>query len=289
MAPKPFTAMMFIIMIIVIISPQASAQEALDEAYFKFYYEHVWQFDTIKKNDTRESLIILQVGPKVSKSYSYSSFYHDSIRATPDADRAFKKIADELAISVVKTGKVPKSFVSGMATKVYKNYPEGQVTITDKLQSNLYIYTEDLHPQHWEITDSTQTIMDHPCQMAVSDFRGRRWIAWFAPDIPISDGPWKFSGLPGLIMEVCDKENHFCFTITGIESVEEEPIVFSPPVSSSGSPGTYEQTTRIGFLRGEYRYWWNSSAIMNAELGIPVFNETSASSRQHDLIERDYW
>ena len=49
--------------------------------------------------------------------------------------------------------------------------------------------------------------------MAVSDFRGRRWTAWFAPDISISDGPWKFSGLPGLIMEAYDTENHYRFFI----------------------------------------------------------------------------
>ena len=124
--------------------------------------------------------------------------------------------------------------------------------------------------------------------MAVSDFRGRTWIAWFASEIPISDGPWKFNGLPGLIMEVYDAKKHFHFSLVGIEQVDDEPIVFSPVVLGYKSYGRYERTTRLDFLRGLVRYLWNSSAIMNAELGRETFDESSNNSRSHDLIERDY-
>ncbi|PKP22106.1 MAG: GLPGLI family protein, partial [Bacteroidetes bacterium HGW-Bacteroidetes-22] len=49
--------------------------------------------------------------------------------------------------------------------------------------------------------------------------RGRDYIAWFAPDLPISEGPYKFSGLPGLILEVTDTHSNFHFQCTGIRKI----------------------------------------------------------------------
>lgn len=52
---------------------------------------------------------------------------------------------------------------------------------------------------------------------ATCTFRGREYTAWFCVDIPISNGPWKFGGLPGLILKVYDKDHLFVF-----ESIEIE-------------------------------------------------------------------
>lgn len=56
-------------------------------------------------------------------------------------------------------------------------------------------------------------------EKATTVFRGRTYEAWFTPDIPVSDGPWKFSGLPGLILEVHDSKNHYVFSCIGIRKV----------------------------------------------------------------------
>ena len=290
MAPKKLTSMMFIIMITMIVSPQTFAQEKLDKAQYKFYYEQLWQFDTLKNNDTREDLIILQVGPDISKSYSYYSFQSDSLRATPDGREIFRKSLRKAIDEAAVRGEIPRNLPYGkrMKTKVYKNHPEGKMTVTDGISTHYYIYVDELNSQSWHITDSAKTILDYSCQMAVSDFRGRRWIAWFASDIPVSDGPWKLSGLPGLIMEAYDTEKHYHFTIVGIEQVEDEPIVFSPVVLQSGSLGKHEETTRIDFYRGLARFMGNRSSYMNAELGRDTFDESTSSVPPHDFLERDY-
>lgn len=289
MAPKQSTAMFFLIVGIMLINAQAFAQEELDKALYRFYYAYAWEFDTLSYNDTREDLIVLQVGQNISKSYSYYTFQSDSLRDTPDGDRVMRQFAGRVARAWVETGKIPDGLIyKRMGTRVYKNFPEGQVTVTDHINTNYYTYRDELHPQSWQITDSTKTIMDYACQMAVSDFRGRRWTAWFAPDLPISDGPWKFSGLPGLIMEAHDTKKHFHFSLVGIEYVENEPIVFSPVVLSSESYGKYEETTRIGFLRGMFRYLHNMPDIMNAHLVMDVF-DASSSNAKRDFMERDFW
>ncbi len=290
MDQKPLTVFILLIICVMLGSLQTFAQQVLDHAQFKFYYEYAWEFDTLTNNDTREDLIILQVGQNISKSYSYYTFQADSLRATSDGERVMRQIAARVARARLENREAPKGFIRRRTPiTVYKNYPVGQVTVTDAISTNHYIYTDEFNPLKWEIIDSVKTILDFPVQMAVSDFRGRRWIAWFAHDIPISDGPWKLSGLPGLIMEAYDAKKHYHFNIVGIEKVDNEPIVFSPVVLSYGSFGKYEETNRITFLRGRFRYRHNMPDILNNQLGMDIFSATSPSSHPHDFIERDYW
>lgn len=53
------------------------------------------------------------------------------------------------------------------------------------------------------ILSSTETaeILGFDCRKATLQFRGREYSVWYAPDIPVSEGPWKFSGLPGMILK----------------------------------------------------------------------------------------
>ena len=76
----------------------------------------------------------------------------------------------------------------------------------------------------WEILADTATILNYHCMKAVTQFRGRRYYAWFTIDIPINDGPWKFHGLPGMIMKIEDSDNVFCMTAIGLEKIDS-PIL----------------------------------------------------------------
>ena len=78
-------------------------------------------------------------------------------------------------------------------------------------------WQEDTPAFGWQLTSDTCTIMGYPCQKAVTEFRGRVWHAWFCPSLPVDSGPYKFRGLPGLILKVQDSEKHFSWTMTGIE------------------------------------------------------------------------
>lgn len=87
-------------------------------------------------------------------------------------------------------------------------------------------YHEELPSFEWEITGDTLTVNSYLCHRAEADFRGRRWIAWFAPEIPVSSGPWKFSGLPGLIMQVEDTAGEYRWINTSITQAKL-PILFN--------------------------------------------------------------
>ena len=79
-------------------------------------------------------------------------------------------------------------------------------------------YTEPYPLQQWKMGTETQTILGHRCQKATCHWRGRDFVAWFAPDIPVKAGPWKFGGLPGLILKLQDTAGIYRFEAVQISS-----------------------------------------------------------------------
>lgn len=69
----------------------------------------------------------------------------------------------------------------------------------------------------WMLGKETQTILGHRCQKATCRFRGRDFVAWFAADVPIKGGPWKFGGLPGCILKVYDTKKIYVWEVVAIE------------------------------------------------------------------------
>lgn len=84
----------------------------------------------------------------------------------------------------------------------FKDLKKKSITFRNDIKFNFFnIY--DLIPNFdWKIEEESKTILGYNCQKAMVHFRGRDFIVYFAPTIPVSDGPWKFFGLPGLILEV---------------------------------------------------------------------------------------
>ena len=78
-------------------------------------------------------------------------------------------------------------------------------------------YEEKWSGQDWTLLGDTASFLGHQCQKAICRWRGRDYMAWFAPDIPVSRGPWKFGGLPGLIMKIHDVDSLYVFEAVAIE------------------------------------------------------------------------
>ena len=259
----------------------AAREPVLDRAHMKCLYRYVYTFDTLK-NELRDDLLILQIGKEVSKCYSYYTFQFDSLQRTPDG----AKIWSELFRRATEKDGIYGDFPHvRMSTYVYKNYPTGQMTITDRISSQDYRYVDSLHTQTWTMGDSTREVLGYTCQQATADFRGRRWTAWFATDIPVSDGPWKLGGLPGLILEAYDEGQQHVFTAVGLERVKDELIIFNRPFRGNHR---FEQTNRLEFLRMERRFLMDSNSFIQMETGIDLLGDEPNQVMRYDLLERDY-
>jgi GLPGLI family protein len=78
-------------------------------------------------------------------------------------------------------------------------------------------YTEPWPLMKWTLANDSKTILGHRCQKATCSFRGRNFVAWFATDVPIKGGPWKFGGLPGCILKVYDVQKIYVWEAVAIE------------------------------------------------------------------------
>lgn len=258
-----------------------SQHEKLDESVLECRYKLVMQKDTVSKSNPEEDDMVLRIGKTASQYFSRHTFYHDSLWADPDG----RKKAEDLSIESLYAFDKPKTF--GPRTTrdfLYKNHPEGKMTTftNDFIHVNFF-YDENYVPQQWVVGNSTRQILGYTCQKAECDFRGRRWTVWFAPDIPISDGPWKFGGLPGLIMEAYDRGKQYYFIIVGLEQVEDEPILFSEPRSLKGKK--FREINRRELLKAKMHQLTNGASIMEAESGILIGKDGPV---YRDLIEKDY-
>lgn len=140
---------------------------------------------------------LLQIGAAQAKFLDYTGFQLDSVtQARPDDAELQKEYG-------IRTLKNPCYFDQ----TIWQNLPEGKMTVLSVITPDRYVYTEDLNTISWTLAEGTDTICGYPCRKATGTYGGRTWTAWYAEEIPVSFGPWKLAGLPGLILEATDSEN----------------------------------------------------------------------------------
>ena len=107
--------------------------------------------------------------------------------------------------------------------KIYKSYPTMKVQYIDAVLNGgrpLYLsYSEEIKIS-WKIENEKKKIGEYEAQKATTEFGGRKWTAWFAESIPFPDGPYKFSGLPGLIVKIEDAEKNYSWELKGNKKIE---------------------------------------------------------------------
>ncbi|MFZ1558862.1 MAG: GLPGLI family protein, partial [Saprospiraceae bacterium] len=64
---------------------------------------------------------------------------------------------------------------------------------------------------------------------ATTKYGGRKYLAWFTPEIPVMDGPYVFAGLPGLIVRIKDDQDFYIFEATEIQ-VGRQSIFYDPEI-----------------------------------------------------------
>lgn len=127
---------------------------------------------------------------------------------------------------------------------IYKNYPEGMLTFIEHVIGGTYKFEENLDLFNWQLIEDTTTISNYRAQKASCDFGGRSWVAWFSPEVPYSDGPYKFNGLPGLIVKIYDTQKHYVFELISIEKPEKEIMI-------DMKEKDYIETNKQGFYRAK--------------------------------------
>lgn len=187
-----------------------------DSVNLKIWYEISIKSDSVK-NTLQKDIAILEIGQLYSKYYSYLIYKRDSMM---NEDANSGKGMSELLQNMGRYN------TGGNPTFIYRQFAGNNFTITSEIATDKFIMSDTLTIK-WVIKPDSLIIKGFSCQKATTYFRGRNYIAWFSTSLPVSAGPWKFYGLPGLIMKLADIEDIFNFQLTGIEYLNpKKPMKF---------------------------------------------------------------
>lgn len=138
------------------------------------------------------------------------------------------------------------------------DYLEERILRTDKITytfgrygDSKFRYEENIDLR-WVLYSDTKTINGIKCQMAATNRFGRRWIAYFSKEYPQALGPYKFSGLPGLILELYDTRDDYHFTVIKIEK-DKNDYEFNV--------NGYKMLSKKDFLKATYNLQYTLAAF----------------------------
>jgi len=255
-----------------------------EKTHYKCFYQFDMLRDTTKNEYFRREIYIVQIGENLTKGFTYQKFYLDSLqKSSPELYRnLFSASVKESMEAMRRTGDISyihnNSFTYGaFASDLYKDYKKDEIQVRDNISIHSFIYKDELKPQNWEILSDTTTILGYQCQKAQCQWRGRDWVAWFTPEIPINEGPWKFYGLPGLIMKLQDTKSQYSFEIIGLQQVNE-PMYMTIKKDS-------RKIDRLTFLKLKMGVTGIDLNAMDMEKA-GLYPDTE--KKRYDDIERDY-
>ena len=193
----------------------------LDTAEYLVSYELIFNEDSTNTEDSRHQDFHLLIGEKKSMFLGINKFKADSISEIMKGQQ-FASFQDA-------ANSIMNSYPRGRFNYIiYKNHPDDYITLTETfLDMGPAIYQEAMNTFKWVIDNSfTDTYNDYSVKKATTSYGGRQWTAYFAPDIPINDGPYKFHGLPGLILKIHDSEMHYLFSAISFEKEEHDRTIY---------------------------------------------------------------
>lgn len=158
----------------------------------RFFYSVNFLNNTVT-NKYVSDIVILDVNTENIKSYGNEYLITDSINVNNDFKN--EKMAHPIFKNIIK---------KYIGSDNFENY--------EFIQGHYYVYNTN-DKMKWKILQEKDKFGGYNIQKAETDFGGRHWIAWFTPDIPFPFGPYKFSGLPGLILKISDTKNEYFFSL----------------------------------------------------------------------------
>lgn len=196
--------------------------EVVDSATLRVFY--AFNATNIKDPKTYDDYQCLEIGKSLYKYYSVFVFQSDS------AVTAWKKKNKGAKSSPNSIGELGKtSWIEYKYSEYFTDMTKNTITEYTRMPFGMHRFNsfceDTIQRQNWQLEENRQVIAGLICQKAICRFRGRNYTAWFTAQIPLSTGPWKFGGLPGLILKVQSNDDEYSFECVGIVFLKhKQPI-----------------------------------------------------------------
>lgn len=239
----------------------AAAQKP-DTARILIHYKFIHVQDTTDRDHPYLENRVLYIGKNASAYWNYDGIV---------MDEQFKKAwSAAAAASPDGNVRINRSGVPGAANQNFQ-YPNEQKMLTrENVFGNNYVVESAIPVINWKISNDTASFGGLHCQKATGHFKGRDYIAWFCADLPMHTGPWKLSGLPGVIVDAHDTRNEVIFKFDGIEKAV---FTQSAPIGGANTP----EKDLPPILRG---------LNYNPNLITPPANSIATTEKEFDKLKK---
>lgn len=183
-------------------------QNQIDTLKYECKYLLTYQTDSTDIYSKKDEFFLLKIGNEKSLFVSENTLKRDSIRANLRQNN----------ILLPDLSKIPKSAFS---YKIVKEIHNNRVVFYDNFLRTYLSYAENMS-LNWEFSHETDRIDKLECKIAYINYAGRRYRTWYATNIPIPEGPYKFYGLPGLIIKMQDIKDFYTFELISFKDVSSE-------------------------------------------------------------------
>lgn len=249
-----------------------ASKKSIGEYLYAVSYTYVFALDTI--SDKRYTDIhVLEIGNNISRYYSQKADMIDSL--------LFRKRKDT------------KSHMTGFSAyqylgknerclyeDFYLNYPNiGTLLCRTAIIDTEYEYTENIPIFKWDYIYGEENILGYNCKIAKTKFRGREYKVYFSEALPLSYGPWKFNGLPGIILKVEEETGLFKWEAIGITQQKGRIYVYDPQIGKTSediASMKIKKTSRVQVRKLQKMMWDNP-------IGLRVLHGISMSNYYIDL------
>ena len=190
-----------------------------DYAQRRFFYKMVFVEDTLNREKKTEAQCVLEIGRRGSSFMDLYQLAWDSL-----SDAVTRRKGSMMELFAEGAGLVKKV---KWRIVLLKGYPEGadrhqqEVPLTGR-----YEYECPSPSFDWQIGEETKEIMGYTCRKATCHHSGRDYTAWYAEEIALSDGPYIFRGLPGLILDIRSDDGEYIFEINGQQEITFPSFLF---------------------------------------------------------------
>ena len=184
--------------------------------YIRARYQLTYKPSKTYKDIIKKEEMLLLINKDSSTFISLGKYLIDSVFSKPEE----QIVLEDLTRDFIK-------YHTEINEVVKKDHQSGKIiVITEIISGFVFKYKEDLHIFQWIIDPEKKIINGYQCQKATTHFAGRDYIAWFTNEIPISDGPYKFNGLPGLIIEIYDTDDHYHYALTSFKESKMPNVIY---------------------------------------------------------------
>jgi len=172
--------------------------------HYKVVYEMKFKPTKGKDSIVTENFVLM-INPKTRHSnfYNYNYYYSDSLMTS------------------IEDKNMQGDFIIDTENFKKANYPLGVIKNT----KNLYLiktldgdsYKISQNKPTWKISSEKKPWKNYTLQKATTKILGRYWTVWFSDEIPVSDGPYLFKDLPGLVFLARDNSGDFEFNLLSLQ------------------------------------------------------------------------